>query len=92
MSHCPDCGRYVGPYEACPYCGAPMAGRLSIRAVKAAAVLLATLGLGSLWFVARRTEVPVISIDQARAATNLAYVRIEGVVAVVPATIPARNT
>ena len=78
MSHCPDCDRYVGPYEACPYCGAPMAGRLSIRAVKAAAVLLATLGLASLWFVARRTEVPVISIHQACAATNLAYVRIEG--------------
>ena len=78
MGHCPDCGRYVGPYEVCPYCGAPMAGRLPIRAVKAAAVLLATLGLAALWFVARRTEVPVMSIGQARAATNLAYVRIEG--------------
>jgi len=89
MGHCPDCDRYVGPYENCPYCGAPMAGRLSMRVVKIAALLLATFGLGSLWFVARRTEAPLISIAEAGAATNLAYVRVEGICTGAPAYDPA---
>ena len=46
MSHCPSCGRYVGPREACPYCSARLTGRTSIRAVKITAVVLATVGGG----------------------------------------------
>jgi len=89
MSHCPDCDRYVGPYEACPFCGAPMERRLPIRALKVAAVLLVTLGLASLWFLARRTEVPIISVAEASAAANLAYVRIEGRCSRAPTYDPA---
>jgi DNA/RNA endonuclease YhcR with UshA esterase domain len=47
MSTCPSCGRYVGPQAACPYCGAHLTGRLSIRAVKVTAIALATVGLSS---------------------------------------------
>ena len=64
MSSCPSCGRYVGPHEACPYCGARLAGRTPIRAVKIAAILLATVGLAILWFAATRAEVPLIQIGQ----------------------------
>lgn len=78
MSHCSQCGRYVGPYEACPYCGARMAGRVSIRAVKAAAVVLATVGLAVLWLAATRSPVPRIQIGQASATTNMAYVQVQG--------------
>lgn len=78
MSHCPSCGRYVGPHEACPYCGARLVGRLPIRIVKVVAVALATVGLALLWLVARRAEVPLIHIGQAGATTNLAYVRLRG--------------
>ena len=78
MSHCPSCGRYVGPHEACPYCGAHLTGRTSIRGVKIVAILLATVGLAALWFAATRAEVPLIQIGQAGATMNMAYVRLEG--------------
>ena len=80
MSHCPSCGRYVGPHAdtACPYCGARLTGRISIRVVKTAAALLATVGLAVLWFAATRAEVPRIMIGQSGATMNMAYVRLEG--------------
>ena len=78
MSNCPSCGRHAGPYEACPYCGARLAGRTPIRVVKIAAILLATVGLVALWFAATRAEVPLIQIGQAGATMNMAYVRIQG--------------
>ncbi len=78
MTHCPSCGRYVGPYEACPYCGARLTGRTSIRIVKIAAVALATVGLALLWLAATRAEVPQVTINQAGATMNMAYVRVKG--------------
>ncbi len=77
-SRCPSCGRYVGPHEGCPYCGAHLTGRTPIRAVKIAAILLATVGFAALWFAATRAEVPLIQIGQAGATMNMAYVRLEG--------------
>jgi len=78
MSHCPSCGRYVGPYPACPYCGARISGRISLCVLKIVAILLATVGLAALWFAATRAEVPLIEIGQAGATANLAYVRLQG--------------
>ncbi len=78
MTHCPSCGRFVGPYEACPYCGARQAPRVSLRAVKWAALLLATVGLTLLWVAAVRLPLPRISIGQASATMNFAYVEITG--------------
>ena len=78
MTHCPSCGRHVEGRKACPHCGAHLEGRIPIRVVKISALLFTTLSLAVLWLVAVRTEVPKISIGQARATTNLAYVRVEG--------------
>ncbi|HUX77836.1 MAG TPA: OB-fold nucleic acid binding domain-containing protein [Anaerolineae bacterium] len=78
MSHCPSCGRYVGPYPACPYCGARLSGRISLGIVKITAILLATVGLAILWFAATRAEVPLVQIGQAGATMNMAYVRLQG--------------
>ena len=77
-SCCGSCGRFVGPYDRCPYCGATTRGRLSVRWVKGAALLLATLGLIALWLLARRTEIPTLSAGEATGTMNLAYVRLDG--------------
>ncbi|HDQ72977.1 MAG TPA: hypothetical protein ENN19_12915 [Chloroflexi bacterium] len=78
MSDCPSCGRYAGPHEVCPDCGAHLLGRTSIRAIKITAILLATAGLVALWFAAINAEAPLISIGQAGATMNMAYVRLAG--------------
>lgn len=78
MSHCSQCGRYIGPYQACPYCGARISGRLSLRAVKTTAIGLATVGLVLLWLAATRTPLPQLEIGQIGATANLAYVQVRG--------------
>lgn len=78
MTHCSSCGRFIGPYETCPHCGARQAPRLSLRAVKRAAIILSTVGLALLWFVAIRAPLPRISINQATSTMNFAYVEIAG--------------
>jgi DNA/RNA endonuclease YhcR with UshA esterase domain len=55
-----------------------MSDRMSIRVVKLAAIVLATVGLAILWFAATRAEVPTVAIGRAGATMNLAYVRVEG--------------
>ena len=91
-SHCPSCGRYVGPHEACPYCGARLTGRTPIRVVKITAILLATVGIAILWFAATRTEVPLIQIGQAGATMNMAYVRLQGHCTRPPSYDPENDT
>ena len=76
--HCGSCGRFVGPYERCPHCGAQMAGRLAVRTVKLVAVLLGSLGLALIWWAARGVPIPEISIGEAGGTMNLAYVRLQG--------------
>jgi DNA/RNA endonuclease YhcR with UshA esterase domain len=69
-----------------------MSGRVSIRAVKVAAIVLGTVGLAVLWLVASRAEVPTIAIGQAGATMNLAYVRVDGRCTDVPSYDPESDT
>ena len=78
LAHCGSCGRFIGPYDRCPYCGARTARRLALRTVKLAAVTLATLGLVLLWALARSVDTPTISILEASSLMNFGYVRLDG--------------
>ncbi|MCX7681734.1 MAG: OB-fold nucleic acid binding domain-containing protein [Anaerolineae bacterium] len=75
---CPSCGRYTGPYQTCPYCGARLGGRLSIRLAQKLALALSGIGLLVLWLAAVHAEPPLINIGQVGATMNLAYVRLKG--------------
>jgi DNA/RNA endonuclease YhcR with UshA esterase domain len=88
MSDCPSCGRYVGPYDACPYCGAALGGRTSTRRLKIAALTLALGGLALLWLLATRSDVSTVEIGQANAMMNMAYVRVQGLVVRPPSYDP----
>jgi len=87
-ARCPSCGRFVGPYERCPYCGANLAGRLSLRVLKLSALVLTLVGFALLWFVAVRSPIPTLSPHEIERTMNLAYVRVEGLVTKGPSYDP----
>ncbi len=80
-ANCPSCGRFVGPYEQCPYCGAQRQGRISLRMVKVIAILLATWGLLGLWWWGRHTPIPTLKVRESQGTMNMAYVKFKGQVA-----------
>jgi len=75
---CESCGRFVGALTRCPHCGARVEKRISVRACRYAAVLLATVGLFLLYLMAINKEIQVIKIDAITPMMNFAYVRIVG--------------
>jgi len=77
--NCPSCGRFVGAKTHCPYCGAKVAKRMSLVAVRYAAVLLATIGLVCLWAMAKFHDTPVVKIGDLEPTMNFAQIRIDGV-------------
>lgn len=77
---CGKCGRFTGALNRCPHCGARVEKKMSLRAIRWAAVLLATVGLGLLYLMARSQVVPFIQIGEITPTMNFGYVRIKGVV------------
>lgn len=51
---------------------------MSIRVFRWMAVVLATIGLGLLWYMATRGQIPVVQIGQIERTMNFAYVRVAG--------------
>ncbi len=77
---CPSCGRFVGAYEKCPYCGAELKKRMSLIMWKRIAVVGTLLGLGIMWFAATKMEPAKIQIGEIQETYNNAQVTIQGVV------------
>jgi DNA/RNA endonuclease YhcR with UshA esterase domain len=88
MSECPSCGRFVGPLDTCPHCGATVHRRLNLRIAKVAAAVLALGGLLALWVAATRAEPPALPIADVKSTMNWAYVRVQGTVTRYPAYDP----
>ncbi|MGD8627403.1 MAG: hypothetical protein PVJ34_22915, partial [Anaerolineae bacterium] len=82
---CPSCGRFVGPYDRCPHCGAHTQRRMAVRVWQYGSLLLAVAGLAILFLVAKRSEVPAVAIGDLAATMNWAYLRLEGIVSRQPA-------
>ena len=76
--YCPSCGRYVGPYFSCPYCGASINKRLSLRFLKYASIVLAVVGLVYLYWIAKNIQAPLVKIAAVRKTMNFALVRVKG--------------
>jgi len=77
-ARCGSCGRFLGPYTTCPYCGARVGGRVSLKAVKIAAVVLAVVGLIGLWWAGRQLPIPLLTVEETQCTMNMAYVRVRG--------------
>jgi DNA/RNA endonuclease YhcR with UshA esterase domain len=83
--HCPSCGRFVGPYERCPYCGADVGRRMAVRVFKVGSLALAIAGLAVLLLIARQSQAPTVRIGNLSGTMNWAYVRVVGVLTRQPA-------
>ncbi len=77
---CPSCGRFVGAYEKCPYCGAELKKRMSLVIWKRIAVVGTAVGLFLMWLAAVKMEPPLIDVAQAGPSYNNAIVRVQGTV------------
>ncbi|MDD2714259.1 MAG: hypothetical protein PHW04_00040 [Candidatus Wallbacteria bacterium] len=76
---CPSCGRFVGPYDRCPYCGREVYKRLSVKLVKIVALIMAFTGLFFLYLASLNRELPVIKVNEVKPTMNFAYVRVHGI-------------
>ncbi len=77
---CPSCGRFVGAYEKCPYCGAELKKRMSLIMWKKISVFGTLLGLGIMWFAAIHMNPQKVQIGEIQETYNNAQVTIQGVV------------
>ena len=77
---CPSCGRFVGAYEKCPYCGAELKKRMSLIMWKKISVFGTLLGLGIMWFAAIHMNPQEVQIGNIQETYNNAQVTIQGVV------------
>jgi len=84
VADCPSCGRYIGPAFVCPYCGAEARGRLPLRVLRWAALLLAVAGLTLFYGLAWRSEIPVTAVSSLKPSMQFARIRVRGQVATQP--------
>ena len=75
---CPACGRFVGAATKCPYCGAKVQKRMSLVALRWAAVLLSTVGLVLLYLMAKTRDPDPVLIGEITPTMNFGVVRISG--------------
>ncbi|PIU84190.1 MAG: hypothetical protein COS68_00120 [Elusimicrobia bacterium CG06_land_8_20_14_3_00_38_11] len=75
---CPSCGKFVGPYEKCPYCQADLHKRLSLKLVKRLSVIGSIVGLMMLWYASKMHEIPVVKISSITERMNNALVEVDG--------------
>jgi|GEM_PF-5588897 len=83
-TYCPSCGKFVGTYERCPYCGTEVKKRISLKVFKLGSLVVAVLGVLFLYLAAVNREIPELDFSKLSETMNFAFVRIEGVVGDMP--------
>ncbi|MCK9223455.1 MAG: hypothetical protein M0R46_05505 [Candidatus Muirbacterium halophilum] len=79
-THCPSCGKFTGTYERCPYCGAEVGKRMSIKVFRYGSVLLAIFGVLFLWLAAQNKEIEELDFAAITPTMNFAFVKVSGTV------------
>jgi ribosomal protein L32 len=77
---CPSCGRFIGPADACPYCGTDSARNPLLRLLRRVAVVLALAGLAALYATASCRERPAVPVGRITPMMNFAYAAVRGAV------------
>ena len=85
---CPSCFRFTGTYEKCPYCGAQVYKRLSVRFFRWGSLIFAIVGIILLWAAARGIKAPVVKINTLEPSMSMGFVRVVGKITNEPALHP----
>jgi DNA/RNA endonuclease YhcR with UshA esterase domain len=75
---CPSCFRFTGTYEKCPYCGANVYKRLSVRFFRWGSLIFALVGILLLWMAARGIKAPTVKINSLEPSMSMGFVRVVG--------------
>lgn len=85
---CPNCRKYIGPVEVCPYCRAKVGKAKAYVALKYGSLVIAILGLLLLRQIAVLQGVPFVNINEISSGNNFGYVEVRGIVCETPAYFP----
>ncbi len=84
---CPNCGRYVGSLEVCPYCGTKMPKHTSYYYAKYGSLTFAVLGIIIILVLAQNMPVQYVQIKDIGPTYNYALVEIRGVISSPPSLV-----
>ena len=79
-AYCPSCGRFIGPREKCPFCGAEIKERIRLKYIKVLALVLAIVGVFGIFLFSKMIPVPTVKIADIDASYNYAPIRVKGYV------------
>ncbi len=82
--YCPNCGRYVGSLEKCPYCGAKIPKHTSYYYAKYGSLAFAIFGIIFLIIFAQSIPVQYAHIKDITQTYNYATIKIKGIVSSSP--------
>ncbi len=78
---CPVCGKFVANYTKCPYCGADIKHRISVKFLRVFSVLAIIIGLAILYFSAGKVQTYFkVAPDKVTKFMNFGFAGFEGVV------------
>lgn len=85
--YCPNCGRYVGSLEVCPYCGTKIPKHTSYYYAKYGSLTFAVFGIVFLLLFAQSTPVQQVHIGDIGPTYNYGLVEIHGIVSSTPSLV-----
>lgn len=85
--YCPNCGRYVGSLEVCPYCGTKIPKHTGYYYAKYGALAFALIGIVLLLIFAQNVPVQYVHIKDIKQTYNYGTVEIRGIVSSTPSLI-----
>jgi len=85
--YCPNCGRYVGSLEVCPYCGTKIPKHTGYYYAKYGSLAFAVIGIIFLLIFAQNMPVQYVQIKDITQTYNYGTVEIRGIVSSPPSLI-----
>ncbi|MEF8874155.1 MAG: OB-fold nucleic acid binding domain-containing protein [Candidatus Thermoplasmatota archaeon] len=89
---CPNCGRYIGPVETCPYCKQKVEKRTELKALKYGSVIFALIGVLLLWQYSVAVGYPSPDLGDIEETMNYSNVELDGKVVQGATYYPSETT